>query len=161
MYMSCLLACVPIVAFSVRRLWALTLVWSCFSTASLIMSLAVRLIQQLIVALLPVGCYGTALSMWTSEPRSYGRLSLSQCLIWAPSAVADCTDLWGVLIILLLWNSIIFLCSTGMLHVYNYFLFEGTEQQLPSTVMYLFDIVWCIFISCPCFHIITTFGWQR
>lgn len=37
-------------------------VWSCFATALLIMSLAVRLMQQLIVALLAVGCYSTALN---------------------------------------------------------------------------------------------------
>lgn len=38
----------------------LMFVWSCLSTASLIMSLAVRLLQQLIAALLAVGCHSAA-----------------------------------------------------------------------------------------------------
>lgn len=47
-------------------------VWSCLSTAILIMLLAVQLLQQLIVALLAVGCYSVAqqhvnltASLWT------------------------------------------------------------------------------------------------
>lgn len=38
----------------------LMFVWSCLSTASLIMSLAVRLMQQLIAALLAVDCHSAA-----------------------------------------------------------------------------------------------------